>query len=292
MKKCVLFVLVGIVGFVLGAQLRVHGEIEVAGRIGPDLRQLLEEGGHSVVVDHGISRIEGDRTELGESLSIALERELMKADTHRENLECYQVTGYKKKMALVSPQGDAYVQQVHTQGSLQRTDNPFHLAIEGAGFFPVSGPGGQVVYTRGGDFHFDGRTQEVRTAANYPVGLKISDDYCNLTISPTGEASALRYDSAEGKPEVLGQLELVAFDHPENLISLGDGIYEVHPNAGLPKRGKPGDPSLGLGVLAQGHLERSNVNFDIEMAELAQSERRGDFLQKCLTSIRPGIVTY
>lgn len=291
MKKCVSLILAGIFGLVMGIGLaRDEGEIQVAGRTGPELENILSEDGHRVTLDHGISRIQGDRTALGDSLSVALERELLRSKAHRENIESYHVTGYKKKILIVSPHSGPYLQEVHTQGSLEKTDNPFHLAIEGPGFFRVSRPDGQIVYTRAGDFHFDGPTQSIKTAQNCSLGVEIPSGYCNVTVSLQGEVRGLSYGS--GEPDLLGQLELAAFDHPENLIALGGGLYQEHPDAGPKRRGRPGDGACGLGVIAQGHLERSNVDFDYQTAELAQSERRADFLHRCLTSVRSGIVTY
>ncbi|MDZ5711726.1 flagellar hook protein FlgE [Jeotgalibacillus haloalkalitolerans] len=49
----------------------------------------------------------------------------------------------------------ATIDSVQTQASLQNTGRSLDLAINGDGFFVVSAPGGQDLYTRGGNFYLD-----------------------------------------------------------------------------------------------------------------------------------------
>src|SRR5579872_2208669 len=44
---------------------------------------------------------------------------------------------------------------IFTQGSLQQTQNPLDLAIQGNGFFQILQPSGTLAYTRDGSFHLD-----------------------------------------------------------------------------------------------------------------------------------------
>ncbi|MEJ5342734.1 MAG: flagellar hook-basal body complex protein, partial [Thermogutta sp.] len=44
------------------------------------------------------------------------------------------------------------VQSEFRQGAFQQTSNPLDVAIEGAGFFQVLDPSGQIYYTRAGNF--------------------------------------------------------------------------------------------------------------------------------------------
>ena len=48
------------------------------------------------------------------------------------------------------------------QGTIQRTSNPFDMAITGSGFFMVKDAGGNSFYTRDGEFKFDARCSSVR----------------------------------------------------------------------------------------------------------------------------------
>ncbi|WP_404409174.1 flagellar hook protein FlgE [Jeotgalibacillus malaysiensis] len=49
----------------------------------------------------------------------------------------------------------ATIDSVQTQASLQTTGRSLDLSINGDGFFVVQGPGGQNLYTRGGNFYLD-----------------------------------------------------------------------------------------------------------------------------------------
>lgn len=54
-----------------------------------------------------------------------------------------------------------------TQGSLQNTDRAFDLAINGEGWFAVQGQGGQIYYTRAGEFSIDTEGNLVDAGGNY-----------------------------------------------------------------------------------------------------------------------------
>ncbi|WP_227395531.1 flagellar hook protein FlgE [Jeotgalibacillus aurantiacus] len=62
----------------------------------------------------------------------------------------------------------ATIDSVQTQASLQTTGRSLDLAINGDGFFVVQGPGGQNLYTRGGNFYLD-QTGMVVTGDGYRV---------------------------------------------------------------------------------------------------------------------------
>lgn len=54
-----------------------------------------------------------------------------------------------------------------TQGILENTDNPFDLAISGEGWFGVQGQGGQIYYTRSGEYGLDASGNLVDKSGNY-----------------------------------------------------------------------------------------------------------------------------
>ncbi len=47
----------------------------------------------------------------------------------------------------------AATEVINTQGSMNETDNPYDVGINGAGFFQVQRPDGTIAYTRAGQFH-------------------------------------------------------------------------------------------------------------------------------------------
>src|SRR6201995_3046582 len=57
---------------------------------------------------------------------------------------------------------------IMTQGSLNQTNNPLDLAIEGGGFFQVQRPDGTIAYSRAGQFHLNNHATIV-TTDGYPI---------------------------------------------------------------------------------------------------------------------------
>src|SRR4029078_12838825 len=45
------------------------------------------------------------------------------------------------------------IRHLHMRGPLAQTSNPLDVAINGRGWFQVSGPGGETLYTRAGSFN-------------------------------------------------------------------------------------------------------------------------------------------
>lgn len=226
----------------------------------------------------------------------------MNIDNVSNNLANYQTTGYKKSSVsfedllyatMQEPGTDATAgtqvgmgvratstDRLFTQGSLQKTGNPFHVGIEGNGFFKVNLPDGKTAFTRAGDFRYNGKTNEVTTSAGHGIGIKIPSNYSNVTISPTGEVTGISNESADGKPETLGQITLTKFLNPSGLKAVGGNLFVETDVSGSKVEGTPGDKSLGLGALAQGHLEKSNINIVEEMISIVQAQRSFEMSQK------------
>ena len=226
----------------------------------------------------------------------------MNIDNVSNNLANYQTTGYKKSSVSFEDLLYATMQEpdtkatagtqigmgvratstdrLFTQGSLQKTGNPFHVGIEGNGFFKVNLPGGKVGFTRAGDFRYNGKTNEVTTSAGHSLGIKIPSNFSNIKISPTGEVTGVSNASADGKPETLGQIKLVKFLNPSGLKALGGNMFAETDVSGAKVEGNPGDKALGLGALAQGHLEKSNINIVEEMISIVQAQRSFEMSQK------------
>lgn len=225
----------------------------------------------------------------------------MNIDNVSNNLANYQTTGYKKSSvsfedllyATVNEPGTkatagtqigmgvraTSTDRQFSQGSLQKTGNPFHVGIEGEGFFKVNLPGGKVGYTRAGDFRYNGKTNQLTTAAGDSLGIKIPDNMSNIKIAPDGQVTGVS-NEGEGKPEVIGQIKLVKFLNPSGLKALGGNMFEETDVSGSKTEGVPGDRSKGLGALAQGHLEKSNINIVEEMISIVQAQRSFEMSQK------------
>ena len=230
----------------------------------------------------------------------------MNIDNVSNNLANYQTTGYKKSSVSFEDLLYATMQEpgtkatagtqvgmgvratstdrLFTQGGLQKTGNPFHVGIEGNGFFKVNMPDGKVAYTRAGDFRYNGKTNEVTTSAGHSIGIKIPSNYSNVAISPSGEVTATSNASADGKPEVLGQIKLTKFLNPSGLKAVGGNLFAETDVSGSKVEGTPGDKTLGMGSLAQGHLEKSNINIVEEMISIVTAQRSFEMSQKGVQS--------
>jgi len=88
------------------------------------------------------------------------------------------------------------VQRLHSQGTMETTDRPLDVAIEGEGFLQVSLNGGQTGYTRDGSLEISDQGVLV-TAQGYPLqpNIKVPEDTTGITISRTGIVSVTRGQS-------------------------------------------------------------------------------------------------
>ncbi len=157
-----------------------------------------------------------------------------------------------------------------TAGNLRSTNGPLDLAIQGNGFFQISMPDGTVGYTRAGMLHLSGDGQLV-TAEGYPLEpqMSIPANATSITISPQGIVSvALPGQSA---PQQVGTIELASFQNPAGLSALGGNLFGATSASGEPTTGVPGLD--GVGSIAQGFVEESNVSVVEEMVNMILGQR-------------------
>jgi len=170
----------------------------------------------------------------------------------------------------------ALTDKVFTVGDVKQTGQPYDLAINGQGFFEVTLPDGSTAYTRSGVFHV-GADGSLLTEDGYPLSAKITvpSDATAVTIASDGTVQATV--PTDKSPTTLGQIELVTFVNPSGLKPLGNNLFQattdgdVSTNSGDPQSGTPGQN--GIGTLAQGFLESSNVNLIEEMVNLVIAQR-------------------
>jgi flagellar basal-body rod protein FlgG len=170
-------------------------------------------------------------------------------------------------------------ERIFTQGSLESTDNPLDMAIEGDGFFQVIQENGEVAFTRAGVFNRDSLGNVV-TPDGLPLepAITIPDDAVNITISKTGVVSVLTGGSST--PTQVGQVQLARFANPAGLNSLGDNLYAPTAASGDAVVGIPGDTSFG--TVAQGFLEGSNVNIAEELVNMIVGQRAYEINSKAV----------
>jgi len=157
-----------------------------------------------------------------------------------------------------------------SSGNLRSTSGPLDLAIEGQGFFQVTLPGGETGYTRAGAFHVNGQGQLV-TAEGYQLepAITIPANATTVTVSKDGIVSAVSPGTSD--PQQIGTLELAQFQNPAGMQPRGGNIFTASIASGDPSTSTPG--SEGLGTIAQGFLEDSNVSVVEEMVNMILGQR-------------------
>jgi flagellar basal-body rod protein FlgG len=173
----------------------------------------------------------------------------------------------------------AAVSRLHTQGTVEQTERPLDVAIEGEGFFQVQLANGTTAYTRDGSFQIssDG-TMVTSSGDTIASGIKVPPDASDISISKMGVVSVRRSGASE--PEEVGRIELARFTNPAGLMTLGGNLYAETPASGEPVRGFPQDD--GMGHLLQGSLEASNVEIVQEMVDMITSMRAYEINSKAI----------
>jgi flagellar basal-body rod protein FlgG len=158
----------------------------------------------------------------------------------------------------------------HSQGNIINTNNPFDIAIQGRGFFEILLPDGGQAWTRDGTFQLDADGQLV-TSSGYALqpSITIPTSAQAVTIGVDGIVSVVLAGQAD--PIQVGSIQLTDFVNPAGLQSRGQNLYIQSVSSGPPQ---PGTPGLnGLGSVAQGSLEGSNVNVVEELVSMIETQR-------------------
>ncbi len=164
----------------------------------------------------------------------------------------------------------AATQKLFTQGSMQSTDNPLDLVIEGDGFFQVLRPDGSVAYTRDGSFKIDADGRVV-TSDGLPLIPEIYVPQDTTSIAISGDGIVAVQEAGGTEMREIGQIELARFTNPSGLHSTGRNLYEPSVASGDPIISYPGLD--GLGTIGQGYLEMSNVKVVEEMVDMISAQR-------------------
>lgn len=172
--------------------------------------------------------------------------------------------------------------RIETQGALATTDNALDVALDGDGYFQIQLPGGQLGYTRAGNFSRSSEGQLV-TAQGYVVqpAITIPEGASAITISPDGTVSAVVPGNAE--PSQLGQLTIASFANPAGLQAKSDNFLVETGASGAAQVGIAGEG--GRGHIRQGMLESSNVNIVEEMVDMIECQRAYEINSKMISAV-------
>ncbi len=149
-------------------------------------------------------------------------------------------------------------QRQFTEGSLEVTNQPLDMAINGRGFFRLLMPDGEVSYTRNGQLQLDQNGQLV-TAGGYPLQppINIPENALQLDIARDGTVSVTQ-PGAVGQSIEVGQLQLGTFVNTSGLQSMGENLYVETDSSGQANLLQPSMD--GAGLILQEYNETSNVN--------------------------------
>jgi flagellar basal-body rod protein FlgG len=173
----------------------------------------------------------------------------------------------------------AAVRNLHIQGALTQTGNPFDVALEGRGWFQIQNAAGDTLYSRAGAFNTNGTGQLVTLDGNMvEPNIVVPTDALEVDISETGQVSAKMANQTQ--PLNLGQLQIANFANEAGLEPLGNNLFKQTEASGDAVVGVPGDP--GFATLKQNYLESSNVDPVKEITDLITAQRAYEMNSKVI----------
>lgn len=170
-----------------------------------------------------------------------------------------------------------------TPGSMEITSNSYDLAIDGAGFFKVTGANGEELYTKDGSFKIsaDGENLKLVTAEGYFVQSSNGDIDLGSNVKDViiDESGLITVNRTDGTMEEIGTMAVATFVNPAGLESVGKNFFKTSLNSGeafdTSEDGSGGD-------ILQGYLETSNVQVVEEMVKLIQAQRAYEINSKSI----------
>lgn len=173
-------------------------------------------------------------------------------------------------------------QREFTPGSLETTNQPLDIAINGRGFFRLMMPDGEISYTRNGQFHLDADGRIVNSNG-FPLEPEIvlPENTNSVTIGRDGTVTITQNGQNEDAQEI-GQIEVVDFINPAGLLALGNNVYAETAGSGAPLDGVAGED--GIGAIQQNTLELSNVSAVEELVDMITTQRAYEMNTKVVSA--------
>lgn len=155
------------------------------------------------------------------------------------------------------------------QGNLEETGRQTDLALNGPGFFGLRDANGNLYLSRDGAFSFDS-DQNLVSAQGLKVELNESLPKAQwpkgtLQIGRDGQV----YIKEQNQTTAVGQLVLYQAQNNEDLLSVGNNLYQVAPGRTL----QSNLTGANVGAVIQGSLESANVDLAAEMSNLIIAQR-------------------
>ena len=218
-------------------------------------------------------------------------------ETHKEQLPIEDHTRKAAKFLNRTMNRVPIISEEYTDrsvGNLTQTDNPLDFALQRENaFFVIQTPDG-IRYTRDGNFNLnsdgylvnkEGYLVLSRDGIDSQEGIRVS---AGLHIeSDTSGNLYLRNlnNDAIGEQINIGALAIVGFENPRYLKKVGKNLYEY------PKERKDEREIVQNSIVAQGFVEKSNVNAVREMTSLIETNRLVDMYSKVMKSHMDDLTT-
>lgn len=220
--------------------------------------------------------------------ALGMQAQKSQLDVVSNNLANANSAGYKRERVDFSAMLDRQVQSVAnddksakaavlsslhrdlSQGEFRATDSVLDMAINGQGMLEIVLPEDRPGYVRGGSLKINS-DGFLTTAAGQLLksDVRIPATASDLTIDTKGVVSA-RLGTDTQRTE-LGRLQLVQFSNMDALNYLGNGVFSAPDGLEPSLKGSPEED--GLGAIASGKLEMSNVKLVDEMVSLMMAQR-------------------
>ena len=172
----------------------------------------------------------------------------------------------------------AAVRNLHIQGALTQTGNALDMALNGTGWFQVTGANGESLYTRAGALSKNANGQLV-TSDGYLMQPTVTIPVTSAKVVVSASGLVTSTDGA-GVTTQIGQLTLANFVNDAGLEPLSSNLFRETPASGTPTTGVPGEN--GLASIQQGYLENSNVDPVKEITELISAQRAYEMNSKVI----------
>ena len=184
---------------------------------------------------------------------------------------------------------------MHTRGAPEYTGAPLDLSIDGDGFFIVS-DGPYDYFTRAGNFTTDAANNLTNSNGLIVQGWSVDNgtldadgqlimgpegevpeigsialdpDFYDINVTRNGELVGINNETQQR--EVIARIVLANFNNQNALSKMGNNLYDVSQNSGLPLIGVPG--TEGIAGINPSSLEMSNVDLAKEFTDMITTQR-------------------
>ena len=175
-----------------------------------------------------------------------------------------------------------------SQGALDKTGNPYDLAIEGDGFFKIQDVDGKISYTRNGSFVVNDQDYLVTKQGEYVLDVNNR----RIRMIPEDFDPTIVRDKAEIIIGESGNIEMNSYNQKYPMQTIGiydfsdkEDLFEIGDSRFIP-RDTENNPELRAEKFSvqQGMLELSNSNVIREMINTISTSRNYESLSKVVST--------